>query len=82
MEIIKLNIRLIKSNIAQIHNCDLFKYKTEVIRKNRKFYYCANGITMKITPLEAKQIIRNPCLYYFSTALKLHILTERRVKRH
>jgi len=75
MEVVKVNIRLCSSDIQS------FKYRAEVIRHNKKFYYRAIGALIKITPYEAKMIIRNPKLYYFSTALKLHCLIENKFKR-
>ncbi|MFA6257739.1 MAG: hypothetical protein WC671_01865 [Candidatus Paceibacterota bacterium] len=78
MEVIKVNIRLIEGNVARIYGRNLFRYKAEIIRCIKGFYYRANGVIIKITPLEAKHVIRNPRLYFFSTALKLHILTQRK----
>ncbi|HEY4503197.1 MAG TPA: hypothetical protein VJC14_02065 [Candidatus Paceibacterota bacterium] len=81
MEIVKLSIRLIEGNLARIHGRNLFQYNAEVIRKDRRFWYRANGVIIKITPLEAKRVIKNPRLYYFSTALKLHILARVRLTK-
>jgi hypothetical protein len=47
-------------------------YPAEVIKKSDSFYYRARGFTVPITADEALQVISNPFLYYFSTALKLH----------
>jgi hypothetical protein len=71
MEVVKLSIRLGR---------DSFQYNSEVLRKNGKFYYRANGAIIKITPIEARCVIRNPRLYYFSIALKLHLLINKKLK--
>jgi hypothetical protein len=47
-------------------------YPAEVIKKSDSFYYRARGVTVPIRADEALQVISNPFLYYFSTALKLH----------
>ena len=47
-------------------------YPAEVIKDGDSFYYRARGVTVPITAQEALQVISNPFLYYFSTALKLH----------
>ena len=77
MEIVKLSIRLIEGNYARIHGHNLFQYNAEVMRKDGRFWYRANGVIIKITPFEARCVIRNPRLYYFSTALKLHLLVNK-----
>lgn len=47
-------------------------YPAEVIKDGDKYYYKARGATVPITAHEAEQVVTNPLLYYFSTALKLH----------
>lgn len=47
-------------------------YWTEAIEDGDKFYYRGKGTTIEITEDEFRQVVRNPSLYYFSTALKLH----------
>ena len=47
-------------------------YPAEVVKKGDSFHYTARGVTVPITEDEALQVIDNPFLYYFSTALKLH----------
>jgi hypothetical protein len=72
MEVVKLSIRLIEGNLARVQGRNLFQYNSEVIRNDGKFYYRVNSTTLEITPVEARRVIKNPCLYYFSTALTLH----------
>jgi hypothetical protein len=78
MHIVSLNIKLIEGNVARIHGRNLFQYKAEVIRDEGKYYYRIDNVILDITPLEAKRVIRNPCLYYFSTALWLHLEIQRK----
>ncbi len=78
MHIVNLNIRLIEGNVARIYGRDLFRYKAEVIRAGEKYYYHVDNVILDITPLEAKRVIRNPRLYYFSTALWLHLEIQRK----
>ena len=47
-------------------------YDAEVLKAGNQFFYRARGAILPITEHEARMIIKNPCLYYFSTALKLH----------
>jgi hypothetical protein len=43
--------------------------------------YRAKGVTVPITEYEARRLIDNPYMYYFSTALKLHIQIKQRIER-
>lgn len=52
-------------------------YPAEVIKEGDTFSYRARGTTVPITADEALQVIGNPFLYYFSTALKLHQRIEK-----
>ncbi len=47
-------------------------YWAEVIEAEGKFFYRVHGTTIEITEYEFHQVAKNPFLYYFSTALKLH----------
>ena len=47
-------------------------YWAEAIEDGDKFFYRGKGSTIKIAEDEFRQVVRNPSLYYFSTALKLH----------
>lgn len=52
-------------------------YWAEAVEDEDRFYYRAKGITIEIEEYEFRQVIENPSLYYFSTALKLHFRIER-----
>lgn len=52
-------------------------YWAEAIEYGDKFYYRVSGTTVEITDYEFDQVIGNPRLYYFSTALKLHVRIKR-----
>ena len=47
-------------------------YQAEAIEHQGKYYYRAWGVTVEVTPHEYAKVIRNPKLFYFSAALKLH----------
>jgi len=42
------------------------------IEEGGKYYYWAKGVSLEIEQWEFHRIKKNPKLYYFSTALKLH----------
>ena len=48
-------------------------YWADVLEDNNQFHYRAKGVTVDITEAEFKNVISNPRLYYFSTALRLHV---------
>jgi hypothetical protein len=48
-----------------------------IIRERDRILYQARGVSVPITEDEAQQVERNPFMYYFSTALKLHFRIER-----
>ena len=48
-------------------------YWADVLEDNNQFLYRAKGATVDITEAEFKNVIANPKLYYFSTALRLHV---------
>jgi hypothetical protein len=48
-------------------------YWAEAIEDGDKFFYRAKGVTVEIEEYEFLKVVRNPSLYYFSTALKLHL---------
>lgn len=52
-------------------------YWAEAIEDGDKLYYRVSGTTVEITEYEFRLVIRNPYLYYFSTALYLHFRIER-----
>ena len=55
-------------------------YLAEVLIDGGQFLYRAKGVTVPITEYEASKVIKNPYLYYFSTALKLHYRINRQMK--
>ncbi len=48
-------------------------YWSEAIEDDGRYYYRAKGITVEMTEEECIRVVGNPKLYYFSTALKLHL---------
>ena len=52
-------------------------YQAVIIRASGRIFYIAKGVVVPITEHEARQVVRNPFRYYFSTALKLHFIIER-----
>lgn len=55
-------------------------YWVEAIEDGDKFYYRAKGTTIEIADWEFDRVIINPTLYYFSTALRLHIRIKREME--
>ena len=47
-------------------------YLAEAIKCEQEYFYRVDGITVKATQYEYEHVIKNPRLYYFSSALKLH----------
>ncbi len=52
-------------------------YWSEAIEDRGRFFYRAKGVTIAIGEPEFRNVIENPSLYYFSSALKLHFRIER-----
>ncbi len=61
-----------KQRIARTFSGNSQYYRAEAIEYQGKYYYRAWGVTVEATPYEYTKVIRNPKLYYFSAALKLH----------
>jgi hypothetical protein len=61
-----------KQRIARAFSGNSQYYRAEAIEHQGKYYYRALGVTVEATPYEYAKVIRNPKLYYFSAALKLH----------
>jgi hypothetical protein len=75
----RLRIRLLKwQEIPQQADND---YPAEVLIEGDQFLYRAKGVTVPITEYEARRLIDNPYMYYFSTALKLHNQIKQRIER-
>jgi len=47
-------------------------YLAEAIEYQEGYFYRINGVTVKASKYEYEQALKNPRLYYFSSALKLH----------
>ncbi len=64
---------LYTENTLSIAVEDENNYWAEAIEDDNQFHYRAKGVTVDITEAEFKNVIANPKLYYFSTALRLHV---------
>lgn len=53
------------------------KYISEAIEIQDTYYYRVDKIIIEITKKDYSRVIINPYLYYFSTALKLHLTIKR-----
>jgi hypothetical protein len=53
-----------------------YEYIGIAIEDEGAYYYWAKGVSLKIVKHEYEHIKANPKLYYFSTALKLHLRVE------
>lgn len=60
---------------------DNFKYPAEAIEDGGRYFYRVGHTTIEITELEFNRVVKNPRLYYFSTALKLHFLIQKGLAR-
>jgi hypothetical protein len=61
-----------RQRITQAFSSNSQHYQAEAIEHQGNYYYRAWGVTVEVTPHEYAKVIRNPKLYYFSAALKLH----------
>lgn len=57
------------------------QYKSIAIKLIDGYYYIARGYILKIEKYEYEFVIKNPYLYYFSTALRLHFRTENKMTK-
>ena len=73
MKVVKLRITLID---------DCFQYAAEAIEENGRHHYHVDDTTVEVTKHEYDRVIANPRLYYFSTALKLHKLIEKKLRKN
>jgi hypothetical protein len=48
-------------------------YFAEAIEYQGAYFYRVDGVTVKAEQYEYERVIANPSLYYFSSALKLHL---------
>ena len=51
---------------------DEHNYQAVAIEYQERYFYRINGVTVKASKYEYEQALKNPRLYYFSSALKLH----------
>lgn len=61
--------------------CDIektFQYFSEAIEDNGLYYYRVNDMILEINQYQYNMVIKNPKLYYFSTALWLHLQIQKR----
>ena len=59
---------------------NMFQYFSEAVEDKSQYFYHVNGVIIEITKHEHDMVIKNPKLYYFSTALRLHFMIERKKK--
>ena len=52
-------------------------YLAEAIEHDNQYFYRINGVTVQVLAHEYEQVIKNPRLYYFSSALKLHFRVKK-----
>ena len=76
VKITRVRIGSLKANADKATN-----YWAEAIEYDGKFFYRAASTTIEITDYQFQAVVINPKLYYFSTALKLH-LEIKRIKAH
>ena len=65
----------------QICLCDekkSFQYFAEAIEDSGRYYYRVDNVILEITEIEFNRVVINPKLYYFSTALWLHLEIQRK----
>jgi hypothetical protein len=58
-----------------------YEYVGIAIEDQGSYYYWARGVSLRISEQEYHFIKANPKLYYFSTALKLHLIIDRHLQR-
>jgi hypothetical protein len=56
---------------------DEYEYTSIAIEEGGCYYYWAKGISLEISKQDYEAVKINPKLYYFSTALRLHIKIDR-----
>lgn len=79
MEQRSLRVRLLKWR--EVPSADDNDYPAVVLKDGDQFLYRARGFTVPITEDEARMVVANPYMYYFSTALQLHNRINRQVER-
>jgi len=59
-----------------------FEYDAQTIDAGGRYYYRIGDTTIEVTRHEYDRVIGNPRLYYFSTAVKLHKVIQRGLRRN
>lgn len=52
---------------------DEYEYTAIAIEESGRHYYWAKGVSLEISKQDYEAVKANPKLYYFSTALRLHV---------
>jgi len=68
-ELLKTSSKIIKVPENQTE----FDYTGIAIEDDGKYYYWAKGVSIELTECEYVYIKTNPKIYYFSSALKVHL---------
>ena len=58
-----------------------FDYIGIAIQEGDNYFYWAKGVSLKIAEWEYHHIKANPKIYYFSTALKLHLRIKEELQK-
>lgn len=83
MNIQLISVALLKhhdSSLPTPNSSDEYSYTGIAIEEKGSFYYWAKGVNLQITKDEYLYVKANPKLYYFSTALKLHLRIEKELR--
>jgi hypothetical protein len=76
-----INVELHSSELSKFDPAERglseYQYTGIAIEEGGKYYYWAKGISLEIKEWEYANIKLNPKLYYFSTALKLHVRVDK-----
>ena len=72
-------MKIIKLKICLCNVKNTFKYFSEATKDNGRYYYRIGDATIEITQFEFNRVVRNPRLYYFSTALWLHLRIQKQI---
>jgi hypothetical protein len=76
-----MNIQLIRPELLKTSSKSIkvpsdkteFDYTGIAIEDDGRYYYWAKGISIELTQYEYVYIKTNPKIYYFSSALKIHL---------
>ncbi len=73
--------RIWASSVARPENTSENIYTSIAIEDLGRYFYWAKGVSIEISHEEYKALKMNPKLYYFSTALKLHLRIIRALEK-